>query len=109
MSDDTEWGPWIEHDGKGCPCRGEYVHAVFSEKDSLGIDELFDFVPHDAGIAPDSQWIWAKAITYGKALILRYRLRRPRCAAFDRLAEIVADPALPITAPEGPQRKKVTG
>ena len=24
-----QWGPWIEHDGKGCPCLGQWVKAVF--------------------------------------------------------------------------------
>jgi hypothetical protein len=24
-----EWGPWIEHDGSGCPCVGEYVEVDF--------------------------------------------------------------------------------
>ncbi len=26
---DEEWGPWIDHDGKGCPVKGMFVHAVF--------------------------------------------------------------------------------
>ena len=24
-----EWGPWIKHDGKGCPCVGQYVRAKY--------------------------------------------------------------------------------
>lgn len=25
---EEDWGPWIEHDGKGCPCAGMHVEVV---------------------------------------------------------------------------------
>lgn len=75
MSDDL-WGPWIEHDGNGCPCVGQWViaHGVYpsgSTRQQEGIvrdtwswnDENFG-TPHPRG-----------GVT---GRIVRYRIRKPR-------------------------------
>jgi len=63
MSD--EWGPWIEHDGKGCPCVGEYVHNVHNHG-----GEWFGI----AGSQGGRSWDWSA--NFSK--IIRYRIRRHR-------------------------------
>jgi hypothetical protein len=80
-----EWGPWIEHDGKGCPCVGQYVQYVIGKcKD--GSDPSFDIHfpgPHEKrvgkcvyeGIAiNDGGWCWGPH-SYPN---IRYRVRKPR-------------------------------
>lgn len=74
MSD--EWGPWIEHDGNGCPCVGEYVQAEgVYPGGSRRVQE---------GIARDT-WSWHDAnfgTTHPKGgvtgRVVRYRIRKPR-------------------------------
>ncbi len=62
-----EWGPWIEHDGKGCPCVGEFVHTVHHHGyEFLGI----------AGSGGGRSWDWSNAPWYSR--IIRYRIRKPR-------------------------------
>ena len=72
MSD--EWGPWIKHDGKGCPCVGEYVHIIADNgDDQCGI-------PNHTCDAPEygcfSTWIWDHYTTHPR--VIRYRIRKPR-------------------------------
>ena len=77
-----EWGPWIEHDGWGCPCRGKFVHVVFmSGVERLGVagSRL-----HQNHIFPDGSWSWGN---YYLDPIIRYRIRRPR--ALLELIELV--------------------
>lgn len=33
MTDDDkhEWGPWIEHNGKGCPCEGILLQMQYND------------------------------------------------------------------------------
>jgi hypothetical protein len=87
MSDD--WGPWIEHDGKGCPPHvvGQFAHLWFELVDDQDPHEAFVVV--DAVIACCESW---KGETYGWAdgyiarwmgksapmrWITRYRIRKP--------------------------------
>lgn len=59
------WGPWIEHDGKGCPCVGMWVCVEWRNGDtSEGI----------AGSGGGSSWDWSN--TWSDHII-RYRIRRP--------------------------------
>ncbi|WP_395543257.1 hypothetical protein [Neotabrizicola sp. sgz301269] len=106
MSDEIEWGPWIEHDGKGCQLAdGEFVHGV--EADG---EEWMDFIKKRENAPGEVDvWDWEDcAGNFGWHLrLIRYRIRKPRSTAMDRLAEIVANPSTPITAPEGPTREKV--
>lgn len=74
-----QWGPWIEHDGNGCPCAGEWIQA----EDEDG---------HRAeGIAPDCctggarHW-YANNPPYVQ--VIRYRIRKPRgLTILQRIAE----------------------
>lgn len=85
MSD--EWGPWIEHDGKGCPCVGMYVHVVFNmSNDFIGV----------AGVSPlfnmtnGGSWNWRA----GFDPIIRYRIRKPRGLII--LQSLIADLPEPV-------------
>lgn len=65
-----EWGPWIEHDGKGCPCVGMMVEVVRryisgDEDAAIGIAYL-----------PAQSWDWGNAPKWAR--ILRYRIRKPK-------------------------------
>lgn len=80
---DEEWGPWIEHDGKGCPCEGFYVEVACAEPwDHSTISDII------FGIAmkwPASSWDWG---LNGYTDVLRYRIRKPR--ALQELKERIA-------------------
>lgn len=77
-----EWGPWIEHDGKGCPCLGMWVHCVFMMR-SGDTSELQGI----AGALGGRSWDWKnKGFA---ARIIRYRIRRPR--GMEVLDQILAD------------------
>ena len=82
---DAEWGPWIEHDGKGCPCVGQYVHRVYEK---IGRNPDGSLSNENLGIALDSEsWCGGS----GKAnAIIRYRIRKPR--AMKLLQAIAARP-----------------
>ncbi len=89
-----EWGPWIEHDGKGCPCVGALVrvHGVSPS----GIEVFIDTVARNTG-----DWDWSKFGTLGRnaatgvpgwgGKVIRYRIRKPR--ALQTLIETAANPA----------------
>lgn len=80
-----EWGPWVEHDGRGCPCKGMFVEAVdrWGHHDRFVawtvlrgrpyIDEHFN------------AWVWSGHPDD----IIRYRIRKPR--AMKRLNEILRE------------------
>jgi hypothetical protein len=80
-----EWGPWIEHDGKGCPCRGEYVQAtdrggvtaefVAGTQMCKGREPVFchawrQYLPN--------AWTWGSMPGREQYEIIRYRIRKPR-------------------------------
>lgn len=76
MSD--EWGPWIEHDGKGCPCLGKYIRfeadtkiSHFTHGHGIIISEKCgEYIPRVSG----ESWTWGT----GFANIIRYRIRKPK-------------------------------
>ena len=77
-----EWGPWIEHDGRGCPCRGVFVHIEFASGfEAIGV--AGSYLKADTPF-PDGSWNWANLLLDP---ILRYRIRRPR--ALRELIELV--------------------
>ena len=87
---------WIEHDGKGCPCFGQWV-AVWHEGMSGIVLEIEGRAGQDGG----ESWDWRKfgAISKnGKRItkIIRYRIRKPRGLTI--LENLVAS----LDAPEGP-------
>jgi len=65
MSDDVEWGPWIDHDGKGCPCVGEFGHVIY--------DTGHEFVC----IIEGTPAIWDLDVP-SKHRAIRYRIRKPK-------------------------------
>ena len=90
----SEWGPWIEHDGKGCPCVGEWVH-VFSDM-GMEIEGLAGKGGGPcvrAGLPWDACWCWHPRAQK----IIRYRIRKPRGLTI--LDHLIAD----LPAPVGPK------
>jgi len=77
MSDD--WGPWIEHDGNGCPCVGEWVHVLFDHKSLREASSTMTLIADgwEAVGTPfgGASWYSTKSIA---CHVIRYRIRRPR-------------------------------
>lgn len=77
MSD--QWGPWIEHDGKGCPCVGMWVEAVCECQPGV-----FTVAEGITGSFGGESWHWenwCKPSAYWRCLcarVIRYRIRKPR-------------------------------
>ena len=91
MSDREEWGPWVPHDGKGCPCVGKLVQCEWERyPGSFRVD-------NDAALARGGKgWFWQfwlKPIVGDSgdiglcARITRYRIKRPR--ALQQLREMI--------------------
>lgn len=91
MSGDIEWGPWIEHDGKGCPCVGQMTmtEREFPVSRWLGGPAIINgrFVTYRPRPQVKGSWHWSPGFTR----IIRYRIRRP--SALQTLIEIAANPA----------------
>lgn len=73
-----EWGPWIEHDGKGCPCFGAWVRCEWE-----GPPGRFMVDEGRAGSMGGGGWDWSnfqKRHHTGRriAVVRRYRIRKPR-------------------------------
>lgn len=80
----SEWGPWIEHDGKGCPCVGVYGQAV---KSGAGVatfpDGSEERVWEGIFVADMASWDWRNFLNAGDRggrvpKVIRYRIRKPR-------------------------------
>jgi hypothetical protein len=76
-----EWGPWIDHDGRGCPCVGKYsqwemcsdIHWEIGTVDISGRIIVSKRVIE--GIAKNgSVWSWKDGFYH----VIRYRIRKPR-------------------------------
>lgn len=65
MSGDV-FGPWIEHDGKGCPVAGLFIRAAFEDGD------VWMGIPSASGQHRSFNW------TPGYVRITRYQIRKPR-------------------------------
>ena len=78
-----EWGPWIDHDGKGCPCVGQYVAIQVRGPVPSGSIPIGNI---DCDIA--ETWAWWHDGQYDD--IIRYRIRKPR--AMKLLQSIVENP-----------------
>lgn len=91
-----EWGPWIEHDGNGCPCEGKWVQAQTMRpngtiQEGEGIPCLND---------PRSRKCWnggGMCMGIYCEPVIRYRIRRPR--ALLQLIEMVEN----LPAPAQPR------
>jgi len=89
---DVEWGPWVEHDGRGCPvrrgCRVEISvsHGVDVPKANR---KQFGNKLHPA-------WSWA--LRPSAYRIVQYRLARP--AVLRQLVDLVENPPAPVAPRE---------
>lgn len=78
-----EWGPWIEHDGKWCPCKGQYAQWVWDngmEREGIAGTRLVKartgrVVGAVYGEGYRNAWIWA---TSPARKVICYRIRKPR-------------------------------
>ncbi|MEM1372658.1 MAG: hypothetical protein AAGG72_10625, partial [Pseudomonadota bacterium] len=75
-----EWGPWIEHDGMGCPCPGELVESVtYSGLKmqhialSVWLDRNDKVIVRYNGIGGNA---WLLTSVQRNHQIIRYRIRR---------------------------------
>lgn len=67
-----EWGPWIEHDGKGCPCVGMYVQVD-------GHCGWWGNIKREEGIVRASAIpCWEIIHPEHGPEVIRYRIRKPR-------------------------------
>ena len=95
MSNDNDWGPWLQHDGSGCPCVGQMVQAFYRLQDGSEVD------PHGPFIAEGDPLSWAWAVVSvmpWDCPIIRYRIRRPKGMAI--INAILAD----LPAPTQPMK-----
>lgn len=81
-----EWGPWVEHDGSGCPPEvqiGRRIQAITRNRHLR--DTMHDGVVHQGVVDCPS---WAAKDPFGSwEMVVRYRLRRP--PAIQRLVDLV--------------------
>lgn len=75
---DEEWGPWVEHDGKGCPVVGCYVGCEVDRDIIVAMCDAKVTGPRsfEAIVRSDKgrSWWWSS----GFVRILRYRVRKPK-------------------------------
>ncbi len=95
-----EWGPWIEHDGKGCPVEGKWVHVTLRNGHELQtvagrsvVDANGNF-RRGFSLYQFNSWVWSDGGPEGNKVV-RYRVRKPR--ALQQLRDMIAD--LPVKEP----------
>lgn len=66
-----EWGPWVEHDGRGCPCVGKVVQV----QGFCGLGGELPVETVVAGSMGGGSWDWRNYPIFTK--VIRYRIRRP--------------------------------
>lgn len=89
--DEDGWTPWIEHDGRGCPCVGrvvtvEFGHPVYFRNNGVGTGARGTVkvcVASGGGSwiygDPDDMSTWSPTARGGRAVpIIRYRIRKPK-------------------------------
>ncbi len=108
--EDEEWGPWIEHDGKGCPVRGMYAQWVWDNgrlREGVAGVSLVSrrdgrVIGSARGYGPNT-WIWSSRPVNRT---IRYRIRKPRgMLILERLVASLDAPEGPIRAPVNPPEK----
>jgi hypothetical protein len=97
-----EWGPWVDHDGMGCPCRGQIAHMIFRKAgywnpkmlrrgQAIGPSEWIGIAgPH----LTDGSWDWS----LGHIPIIHYRIRKP--LGLTILEQVMQDLPLPVGVDE---------
>lgn len=99
-----EWGPWIEHDGKGCPCVGMFVEVVEVHVFDLTVCDPRKIIARGGNgwrakpgqLVPHS----SRPSCFARPII-RYRIRKPRA-----LLEMIERARKLDDAPECPARVK---
>jgi len=96
MSEQGEWGPWIEYTGGGCPVLiGQIVHAVY---DAPGYDlREIAAAENSKVIAVGVDWVIKAAECRDAEIwekwIARYRIRKPRgLTLLENIAQSVSEP-----------------
>ncbi|MGN7867770.1 hypothetical protein ACTJI6_02695 [Paracoccus sp. 22332] len=84
MSDREEWGPWVQHDGKGCPCFGMMVKVALFDGTVLVCRVGSVRTREELNTSPFSGWVWHIP---EPARVRAYRIRRPR--ALQQLREMI--------------------
>lgn len=104
MTEGDEWGPWIEHDGKGCPVPvGTIGQATLRcariAPFCAGMGSTRGGPYKPATFKGSSAWEWGgKPQKYVGEEVISYRIRKPRGLVI--LDQIIADlPALPDLVP----------
>lgn len=83
-SADADWGPWVLHDGKGCPCVGMHILGQYDEGRIV-----------EAAVVRGNPQAWDWSVEPGKYhKVIRYRIRRPR--ALLELIQMIADLPAPV-------------
>jgi hypothetical protein len=86
-----EWGPWISHDGSGCPLRsGTIVEVVF--QDGFGFS-MRDIATVSGGSY--SSWNWEHFPELKK--IIRYREKKPK--GMQMLEGCLVNNDIPVNVP----------
>lgn len=83
-----EWGPWTEHDGKGCPLAdGVVVHLV--EADGYELIGMIERTPNMPWEVETWDWEACEAFGHLDHRVIRYRVRKPRGLTI--LESLIAD------------------
>jgi len=80
-----EWGPWIEHDGKGCPVVGFLVETIdaYGTVDRFiagtqGVTDSGKVVPFAWDASAPNVWNWPSLLPEDIGFaVIRYRVRKP--------------------------------
>lgn len=80
-----EWGPWIEHDGRGCPVRGMMVEIIRRNGSGFGPYRAYTLSVGNPteGDPQEDNWVHLPK----PRDIIRYRVRRPK--ALQQLIQMV--------------------
>jgi len=97
-----EWGPWIEHDGNGCPCVGQYVRTRLAdglEAEHIAGGFIYNtftgaILPRDT--ASTDLWVWKECLLHSKwsNRVIAYRIKKPRGLII--LENLIADLPAPV-------------
>jgi hypothetical protein len=84
---DEEWGPWIEHDGKGCPLPDYTIAERMRANGETFVQK----------VVPDGRyflnaWYWPSVPAWRR--IIRYRIKKPRGLTI--LENLIADLPAPV-------------
>lgn len=96
MTEREEWGPWIEHDGKGCPVEiGKMVEVVICAR-WLHDGQLVPELNRREGPLPCEDWeAWyGGPVSDDCGFITRYRVKKPR--ALHQLRAIAKEPEVEL-------------